>query len=69
MNLYNETVTLLNEQTTHTQKEIAKQSGVSHRWLCYLISGDKKDYGVARVQRVYDFLIKTKAQQDTREVT
>lgn len=59
MNLYLETVELLNKQTQHTKSEIARQSEVSVRWLGYLASGEKSDYSVTKVQRVYDFLTKT----------
>lgn len=63
MNLYNETVKLLNEQKTVTRVVIAEHSGVSLRWLSYLSSGTNPDFSVTKVQRVYDFLISMKEQE------
>lgn len=63
MNLYKDTLSLI-EKSKLTKKQIAETSGVSYRWLFNLMTGEKPDLSVAKVQRVHDVL---RAEQDERK--
>lgn len=56
MNLLNETIELVRSSEL-TYEVIAKESGVSPRWINYLMSRGRKNPQINHVQRVYDFLI------------
>lgn len=65
MDLLSETLRLLRE-TSVPYSKIAKEAKVSLRWLYRFADEDFEDYGILRVQRVYEVLNNAKVTQDNK---
>ena len=66
MNLYDETIKLLN-QTDLTHEQIAAHLNVSSRWVSRLKRGDYKDPGVNKIQNLYWHLLDEEMKKSSRK--
>ena len=63
MNLHDKTIEAIEASLKSkklTLKKIAKDCGVSYRWLLTFKAGEAPEAGVTKVQRVYDYIKRKK---------
>lgn len=62
--LYEETIQLL-KSTDKKQKQIAADTGLGERWIGRLKDGDFQDPGVNKIERLHNYLVDRKKQQQS----